>query len=162
MPSSGIQGSESYTAQWKNIADEYGVRFVAIDNTSSKDAERNKLLKSHTLLISGGNTFQLLHNLRKSGLDKAVVEFSHKQNVLLAGFSAGAIVLTPTIKICELPGFDENIIGLEDLNGLGIVDFEVYPHYNKHLHEGTLVDYRKTTINEVREITNADYILVPL
>lgn len=99
IPSSGIQGSESYTAQWKNIADEYGVQFVAVDNISSNGAERDKLLESHTLLISGGNTFQLLHNLRESGLDKTVIEFSHKQNVLLAGFSAGALVLTVPLPI---------------------------------------------------------------
>lgn len=162
MPSGGVRGSESYVAAWADIAAKHNANFVAIDNTSSQPEERDKLLGSDTLLISGGNTFQLLHNLRTSGLDKVIIEFSHKQDVLLAGFSAGALVLTPTIKICSLPGFDENLVGFQDFDGLGIVDFEVFPHYEKSLHENILSGYRKTASNRVRELTNKEHILVNL
>jgi len=162
MPSSGVQGSEAYITEWKDIAENQGASFITIDNTSDSGEERAKLLGSDVLLISGGNTFRLLHNLRKSGLDKTIVEFSCKSGSIVAGFSAGALVFTPTIKVCDLPNFDKNLVGLKELDGLGIVDFEVFPHYDKALHEKALNSYQKTTDNLVREITNEDYIFVNL
>lgn len=160
MPSGGIHGAEAYILQWKVIANEYGAQFSVIDNTSTDARESNKLLNADVMLISGGNTFQLLSNLKKSGLDKAIVELSHKQDVTLSGFSAGAIVLTPTIAICNLPGFDENVAGIDNLSGLGLVDFELFPHYEKQLHETLLNEYRETTNNRVREISDEEYIFL--
>jgi dipeptidase E len=162
MPSGGAYGAESYIAQWENIANGYGVRFSVIDNASADPREGDKLLNADTVLISGGNTFQLLSNLRESGLDKTILEFSHKQDNTLAGFSAGALVLTPTITICNLPGFDKNIVGLDNLDGLGIVDFEIFPHYKKQSCETVINKYRKTTNNQVREITDEAYISLDL
>ena len=158
MPSGGIHGAEDYISQWKDIANEYGTRFSVIDNTSTNPQESDKLLNAGVLLISGGNTFQLLSNLKKSGLDKVIVRLSHRQDVTLAGFSAGALVLTPKITICNLPGFDENLVGIDDLSGLGVVDFELFPHYEKQLHEALLNEYRETTNNQVREISDEEYI----
>jgi dipeptidase E len=162
MPSGGIHGAENYIAEWKAIADERDTKFVVIDNASNDPRESSTLLNANTLLISGGNTFQLLSNLKKSGLDKAILEFFHKQELMLAGFSAGALVLTPTIKICNLPNFDKNLISLENLDGLNIVNFEIFPHYEKRFYEGMLNKYRETTTNHVREITDEDYIFVNL
>lgn len=162
MPSSGVRGSEPYIAQWETIANEHGTNFVTIDNTSNDAEEQDKLLTSDVLLISGGNTFQLLYNLRRSGLDNTVIKFSQKQNFVLAGFSAGALVLTPTINICNPPGFDENLVGLEDLNGLNLIDFEVFPHYNKDIHSEALANYQEVTGRPVKAITNEGYILVNL
>ena len=162
MPSSGVQGSEDYIAEWESIADGNSTKFVVIDNTSSDTQEHDKLLASDVLLISGGNTFTLLHNLRESGLDKTIIEFSQKQNIILAGFSAGALILTPTIEICNLPGFNENLVNLEDMHGLGIVDFEIFPHYEKYRDASKLSNYRKRTSNDVREVTNEDYVLLDL
>lgn len=158
MPSGGVHGAEDYILRWKDIAGKHGVNFYTVDNTSANQEESDKLLSADILVISGGNTFQLLSNLRKSGLDKSIMELSHKQNVTIAGFSAGALVLTPTIKICNLPGFDENIAGINDLHGLGLVDFELFPHFEKQSHESVLNNYRKSTNNQVREISDEEYV----
>lgn len=162
MPSSGVKYAQDYIAQWKVIANKHDAKFNLIDNSVHSNEEQKKLLESNILLISGGNTFNLLHNLRKSGLDKSIIEFVTKRDFVLAGFSAGAIVLTPTIKICTLPNFDENIVGLENFEGLGIVDFEVFPHYEKDLHENVLSKYQQTTNNHVQAITNEDYVCINL
>jgi len=98
--------------------------------------------------------------LRDSGLDKTITEFSHKPEFILSGFSAGAIVLSPTIAVCNLPIFDENLVGITDLNGLGIFDFEVFPHYADTLHRKMMEDYRSTTHYPVRELSDEDFIIV--
>lgn len=159
MPSNGSNSPQKYTDFWKGISDKYDAEFRFIDNTSSDESEKNKLLGSNILLITGGNTFSLLNNLRQSGLDKTIKEFSNKDTYILAGFSAGAIILSPTIEICNLPGYDENLVGIIDLKGLNIIDIEVFPHFEESDRQ-TLEKYRSQTENQVREISNDDYIVL--
>lgn len=163
MPTNGSKTKQVYTDYWRDKATANNSKFVFIDNTLPESAnEKEKIRSANILLISGGNTFDLLNNLRKSGLDKAVVEFSKKDNFVLAGFSAGALVFTPNINMCNLPGYDENLVGLKDLSGLRIIDFEVYPHFDPETDSKTLGEYRKTTTNEVRPIQNNEHILIDL
>lgn len=162
MPSGGVKGAQEYIKQWEVIAKKYGTKFNVINNQIRSLEEQDKLLASNVLIISGGNTFNLLNNLRESGLDTSIRYFLNKPNFVLSGFSAGALVLTPNIKICNLPDFDDNLVGLKDLNSLGVVDFEVFPHYKKDIHEKMLEDYRKTTNNRVNEIADEDYISIDL
>ncbi len=160
VPSRGPKGSEPYIEQWQVIAQDYNAQFNVIDNSVIDAVEQRKLLSSNIVLISGGNTFSLLRNLRNSGLDNSIKEFAEKSDFVLAGFSAGALVLTPTIEVCSLPEFDKNLDGLKDLTGLGIVNFEVFPHYDEHLKKIALENYRRTTTNNVREITDESYISI--
>ncbi len=160
MPSSDIEGAEPYIEQWREIAKIYEAQFNVIDNSVYDTNQQSKLLSSNIVVISGGNTFNLLRNLRESGLDKSLNEFVTKADFVLAGFSAGALVLTPTIKVCNLPDFDENLAALDGFSGLGIVNFEIFPHYEKQTQETILDNYRKTTPNKVREITDEDYISI--
>ena len=160
MPSGGIEGARQYIEQWRRISEQYSAQCNIIDNSVSSADEQRKLLSSNIVVMSGGNTFNLLRNLRKSGLDKTIREFTDKSDFVLAGFSAGALVLTPSINICNLPNFEENLVELEDFSGLDVVDFEIFPHYNEHLQKATLESYRKTTANHVREITDEDCISI--
>jgi len=163
MPSGGVDGVEKYTDEWRSIAEKYGTKFNVIDNVKYNEIEQKKLLDSNILVISGGNTYELLRNLRQSNLDKAIIEFTEKPEFILAGFSAGAIVLTPNINICGFgPDYDENIVGTDDLTGLGIVDFEVLPHYDEKLHGDAIKDYKKATVNKVITITDEDYLNIEL
>jgi hypothetical protein len=69
-------------------------------------------------------------------------------------------VLTPSINICSLPNFDENLVEVEEFSGLGIVDFEVFPHYDELSQKATLESYRKTSANSVRAVADEDYISI--
>lgn len=163
MPSDGRSCPQNFIDEWKGYAQKNGAEFRYIDNSKPRESnEAQKLLDSNILAISGGNTFKLLDNLRKSGLDKAIIEFARKDEFVLSGFSAGALVLTPTIEICNLPIYDENQAGLKDFTGLGIVDFEVFPHYEEASHEELLNKYRSTAKHEVKEITNEGYLEINL
>lgn len=104
---------------------------------------RTRLNVCDMLWLSGGNTFYLLDQVRKTGFDKWLkknlyytttqneeeskkgLTFSSKGKVYVGG-SASTILVTPSIKIAD--GVDENTVGLEDLTGLGLVDFEVNVH----------------------------------
>lgn len=161
MPSDGANCPQKYKDEWKSYAEKHGSEFKHIDNSIDNASEEiDKLLKSNILIITGGSTFKLLYNLRKSGLDKAIIEFAHKDEYVLAGFSAGALVLTPTIEICNLPDYDKNEVGLKDLTGLGVVNFEVFPHYSEQEHKALLDNYKAQAKNEVKEIADENYLVV--
>jgi dipeptidase E len=159
MPSDGNDNPKKFTNHWKGIAREHNAEFLYINN-AVKDIKKEiqKLALANILLITGGNTFGLLHRLKNTGLDKAILEFTQKENFIIAGFSAGAIVLTPNIEVCNIEKFDSNIVSLKDLTGLGIVNFEIFPHYNKR-DEKILQNYLKTSKNEIRRISDDDYII---
>lgn len=160
MPSDGANCPQKYIDPWVERAGGYGYSFEYIDNSvENSTKEAKKLLSCSSLMITGGNTFRLLHNLRKSGLDKSVVEFAQKQNFVLSGFSAGAIVLTPSINICNLPGFDENLDNVTDFSGLNLVDFEVFPHF-KSDYQKYLNDYIKSTSSSVKTISDDELIIL--
>jgi len=69
---------------------ENGAEFVEINNRKQREAglEKNKLLRANILMITGGNTFKLLANLRKSGLDEAIKTVLEERQSCTAGFSA--------------------------------------------------------------------------
>lgn len=163
MPSDGENIKQKYVDEWKEYARAHKVSFNLVNNLSEKPKdEATKILNSNILLMTGGNTFKLLHNLRQSGLDKTIQEFVKKDEFVLTGFSAGAIVLTPTIEICNLPNYDENLVNITDFTGLGIINFEVFPHYDEATQKQILENYKRTANNEVKEIADDGVIVIDL
>ncbi len=93
---------------------------------------RRRLLASDIVYLAGGNTFYYLKHLRRSGLLPILRRFAARGGVL-AGLSAGALILTPHIGLAGYPSFDrdENDVGLRNLRGLSLVRFEFFPHYRR-------------------------------
>lgn len=89
-----------------------------------------RLLASDVVYLAGGNTFTFLHHVRASGMLSVLRRFAANGG-LLAGLSAGALLMTPHIGLAGYPDFDrdENEVGLRDLRALDLVPFEFFPHY---------------------------------
>jgi dipeptidase E len=93
-----------------------------------RDALSAALEATDLLYVAGGNTFFLLHHMRRSGLDALLPE-ALAAGLLYAGVSAGATVVGPD---CEpASAFDDlgDAPELASMEGLGLVDFVVLPHY---------------------------------
>ena len=58
-------------------------------NPSGRELEE-KILSSHLIYVSGGNTLKLMRRWRRLGVDK-ILETAHDRGIVLAGLSAGAI-----------------------------------------------------------------------
>lgn len=163
MPSDGANIKEKYIRYIEDFVTSNGAEFIVINNSLRREeakSEITKLRDTDALLISGGNTYVLLDHLRKSGFDKAIIELSQREDYIIAGYSAGALVLTPTIKISgEMPDPDENGIGLEDLTGLGIVDVEVCVHYEAD-QASYLEKYASQAAHEVITIANDGMVIL--
>lgn len=92
--------------------------------------EMRRALKSDVIYLAGGNTFYFLKHLKESGLFEALKKFVRRGGVL-AGLSAGAIIMTPHIELAGYPKHegDLNEVRLKNLKSLNLVDFEILPHY---------------------------------
>jgi dipeptidase E len=79
--------------------------------------------------VCGGNTFYILDRMRKTGMDKILID-AIKKGKFYIGVSAGSIILGPDIEISGWKhGWDRNDVNLKDLTGFKIVPFIVSPHY---------------------------------
>lgn len=153
---------ELFVSSWSAIAHQYQSEFVYINNASKqKEEEKNKLLRATILLITGGNVCALLRNLRDSQLDQAILEFARKEEYVLAGYSAGAMILTPTVQLATIdPLTNENeAVGLTDFSALHLVDFEIFPHYEEE-RKPFLDAYQMLTPYPVRTLRDDDYLLI--
>ena len=91
---------------------------------------KERILNSDIIYLSGGNTYYFLKYLRSSGIDKLLQSHVAKGGVL-GGLSAGSIIMTPNIHLAGYPAFDrdENAVGIKNLHGLNLVNFEFFPYY---------------------------------
>lgn len=92
------------------------------------------------VLVGGGNTFHLLHHCRKSGVLEALRR-RDRAGLRYAGWSAGANLACPTICTSN----DMPVIDPYGLDALGLVPFQINPHYtNASLpgHRGETRDQR--------------------
>ena len=106
---------------------------LAKAGTPRRRAEAD-LMASDVVYLAGGNTFYFLHHLRRSGLLEVIARFARRGGVV-AGLSAGGILLTPHIGLAAYPDFDrdEDEIGLSTRarKALALVDFEFFPHFRR-------------------------------
>ena len=112
---------------------DHGIKNVSIFNIDQpySNAQLQKALTSDLIYLSGGNTFYFLKSIRRQRFDLELKNFV-KLGGVLAGLSAGSILMTPTIETASYPKFDrdDNNVGILDLAALNLVNFEFFPHFD--------------------------------
>jgi dipeptidase E len=84
------------------------------------------LARAETLFMGGGNTYALLKRLRETGL-LPLIRARVEAGMPYIGASAGSNVAGPTI----LTTNDWNVVALEGFEALGLVPFNINPHYKE-------------------------------
>jgi dipeptidase E len=106
-----------------------------------KDFSFVPLEDAELIVVCGGNTFRLLKEVRARGLLPGIRESVRTRNLPYIGWSAGANLACPTIKTTN----DMPIVDPGGLEALGLVPFQINPHYtNAHPpgHHGETRDQR--------------------
>ncbi len=110
-----------------------------------KQEELKQVLSNFDLIwVRGGNSFVLCRALKQSGADVIIKELLQKDAVVYGGYSAGAVVLAPSLHGTELvddphvvpPGYDQDIIW----DGLDILPYSIEPHYKSDHPESAAMD----------------------
>ncbi|HXK52840.1 Type 1 glutamine amidotransferase-like domain-containing protein [Candidatus Nomurabacteria bacterium] len=109
-----------FSGAFKNMGDldiEMVTRFEDIDSDLGKYAG---------IYIGGGNTYKLLHEMKKSGIDERLDTYKG----VVYGGSAGAIIFGKDISTAEHA--DINNVGLKDISGLNYLKgYNLWCHYKE-------------------------------
>ena len=134
----------------------YGFKRENITVLNYYDVDSFKNLEVDMLYLSGGNTFSVLHRIRKHGFQSAMVNYI-KNGVIYVGGSAGAHIVSQNIE--HILKYDRNTIGITDFSGLNLFDGILICHFTKEREE-----HFKELSNEgkykVFALTNDDSLLI--
>ncbi|MDP3448367.1 MAG: Type 1 glutamine amidotransferase-like domain-containing protein [Eubacteriales bacterium] len=96
-------------------------------STATTEEINNKLRNNDLIYLTGGNTFYLLQEMKRTGADQIIVD-EVAAGKLLIGESAGAIVTAPNIEYVKGMDSIKKAPGLANFDALGLVDFYPVPH----------------------------------
>jgi dipeptidase E len=158
------EGSETYFARAMRRYSAAGIEryFILAPDTRPTGAELEVLLTSDVIYLAGGNTYEFLALLRRSGLINPLRRFA-REGGELAGLSAGAILMTPTIGLAGVPRFDadENTPHLRDLSALGLLSFEFSPHEaDSATRRKQLLDYSRTNAAPILAVRDGGGVVI--
>ena len=89
----------------------------------------SELMSYDVVEMIGGNPYYLLNSIRNNNFIDAIDNFA--KNKCIIGCSAGALVLTPTLKLIDIYSPEMNIVNLKDLSACNLTDIQILPHYSK-------------------------------
>ena len=126
------------------------------DEPSCEDEILSAISQCDIIYVSGGNTFYLLNELRKSCAAQAIKN-AVKAGKIYIGESAG-VVAAPDTRYATL--MDENSQNMSDFTGLNLVDVYVVPHFGcEPFAEATHEIMEKFgNLYDLRPINNAEFI----
>lgn len=95
-----------------------------LDRIDRARSPRAAVRRAQAIVVGGGNTFRLLKTLHDKGLVTAI-RTRVRAGVPYVGWSAGSNVACPTMKTTN----DMPVVEPRSLRALGLVPFQVNPHY---------------------------------
>lgn len=102
---------------------------LSVDTFDLDTQEAYELLKYDVVEFIGGNPYYLLNSIRVHNASAVIKQLAEEK--VLIGWSAGALVLTPSIEIVDRLTPEMNIVNLDNLKGLSLTNTHILPHYNK-------------------------------
>ena len=151
-----------YVEDGKNALVSLGLVVRELEITQCEKKEIVEVLNDcDCIYISGGNTFFLVQELRRTGTDKLIVEQVEKGKLYI-GESTGAMIFAPSIEYAKR--MDDNLLltpDFEDFTGLGVVDFYPVVHFNSFpFEEATQIIIQENNHLPLKPITNEQAIVV--
>ena len=130
-------------------------------STASAEEITSKLKQNDYIYVTGGNTFFLLQEMKRTGTDQLIKE-EVNSGKLYIGESAGAIDASADIEYAKGMDSIDEAPNLESFEALGLVDFYPVPHYNNppfQVASKKIIDTYSSTL-KLSPISNQEAILV--
>ncbi|MCP3797188.1 peptidase E [Paenibacillus sp. CH40] len=151
-----------YVESGKKALENLGLVVDEIEiSTATWDEIASKIRGNDYIYITGGNTFYLLQELKRTGADKIIAE-EVNAGKLYIGESAGSLILSPNIEYVQLMDDVQEAPALDSFAALGVIEFYPVPHH-------TNIPFKKAVEDIIEEygsqlnlypISNAEVILV--
>ena len=142
---------DEYEAKVQARFNEIGIKVKSIHHALNK---RNFLRNAEAVVIGGGNTFALLKRMQEVDL-LDVIHRRVKGGMPYVGWSAGSNVTCPTICTTN----DMPIVQPESFRAIGLVSFQINPHYLDANPEGHAGETREQRILEYLEANRSRYVV---
>ncbi|QDP01316.1 dipeptidase PepE [Thalassotalea sp. PS06] len=141
IPYAGVSISyDEYTSMVQTALSSIGVKVTGIHES---DDPVNAVNNAKAIAIGGGNTFHLLHQLYENNL-LAIVRDKTEQGMPYIGWSAGSNVAGISIRTTN----DMPIIEPPSFEALGLLPFQINPHYTNYLPPGHNGETREQRLQE--------------
>ena len=117
-----------YVKAGKEALERLGMIVDVLDISSENPDEiRRRIAANDCIYVSGGNTFFLLQELKRTGADAVIVR-AVKGGKLYIGESAGSIVASKNIEYIKAMDSSKKAPELTNFDALGLTDFYTVPH----------------------------------
>lgn len=128
----------------------------------TKEQVKEMLDNTDFVFVSGGNTFFLLQEMRKSGFTDLIKSYVDN-GLIYGGSSAGSVVAGPDISLVQ--GLDDPLLApeLTDQKGLSLVDVVIFPHWGSEHFQNRYEKVMKSGYKKGLKIvllTDDQYLLV--
>ena len=118
-----------YVASGKKALEKLGLKVDILEISTAEPEEINTKLRNNDFIyVTGGNTFFLLQELKRTGADKIITEEVNAGKVYI-GESAGAMITSPHVEYATAMDSVKKAPNLENFDALGLVPFYTVPHY---------------------------------
>ncbi len=139
---------------------DFGLTVTTFDLDIQEPAE---LLKYDVVEFMGGNPYYLLHSIRVHNASNVIKEIAAKK--VLIGWSAGALILTPSIDLVDKLTPEMNVVDIKDMSALALFGTCIVPHYTKFLNryenlENICKQYEKETHSKLIQLNDGDGIII--
>jgi len=151
-----------YVASGRKALEKLGMIVDELElSTATRTEIEAKLCGNDYIYVSGGNTFFLLQEMKKTGADK-IIKDEIASGKIYIGESAGSMILSPDIEYSKEMDDRKKAPELKDTSALSVIDFYPLPHYTnfpfKKAAEKIITNYQnKLTL---QPINNSQVILV--
>ena len=118
------------TFSWDDYTDKVNVAMaeigVKVSGVHSSDIPVKSIKEAEAIMVGGGNSFNLLSELYKNDLVKAIQE-KVSSGTPYIGWSAGSNMACPTLKTTN----DMPIVEPPSFEALNLIPFQINPHYTE-------------------------------
>ena len=153
IPFASVDSHQDYIDKVRDALKElsYQVNMITTENAKSM------IEKCDCIIVGGGNTFKLLHDL----YDVKLIDLIRDKvdaGIPYIGWSAGSNILGPAISTTN----DMPIIEPKSFNALGLFPFQINPHYYSETREGFNGETRDMRLEEFLKMNRGiDVIALP-
>lgn len=151
IPYAGFaQGYDNYENKVAQVYKTFGVEVYSIHHSNEPIKE---VMQAECVAVGGGNTFYLVKQMQEQGIMKAIRERA-LNGMPYMGWSAGSNVAGLSLKTTN----DMPIVEPESFETMGLVPFQINPHYTDFVDPKHGGETRDDRINEFIAANPAIYV----